>query len=433
MKYLKFLVGFLLLFGAAGSLVAQTVVTGKYNGYVVKMKYYKGNPDLIQQLEYGLVNELNNTISKLKSEKSSLQKELNKLKGVPAQSNSGSDDSLQLRMLILERDLLSREKRIDSLNKRVEALNDSLLSFRRKLAVKETNLPVPARSFSAGCPHFGIGYRIGIPLFFSPIFSQKDASGQAIWNRRITLSHQVGLYWGSRSLVKNGSLSLGLGLEYSRLRFSAGIGHLSETLDGAVDADQCNYTAFLTYDNVVESATLHYINIPLTLSIGQPYNDRISGYFQLTLAPSFCVSSTLSATGYYSLAGHYSQISNTEVSLYLDDFQPLGFGSDLDLTKRESEKEASVNRFVLLGRISGGVYFPLCNLRKEKTSQWAFKLGVNLDMALTPVSKQLDADPSFPDATYRLDQCNLLSVKACRFVNPSLEIGIMYIIKSKQK
>ena len=81
MRCLKYAIGLLSLLCCVNILLGQNVVTGKYKGHVVKMKYYKGSPDDIQYLEYGLVTELNKTVSRLEKEKSSLQKELNKLKG----------------------------------------------------------------------------------------------------------------------------------------------------------------------------------------------------------------------------------------------------------------------------------------------------------------------------------------------------------------
>jgi uncharacterized coiled-coil protein SlyX len=280
-------------------LLGQNVVTGKYKGHIVKMKFYKGSPDDIQYLEYGLVTELNKTVTRLEKEKSSLQKELNKLKGkTPVQ-----DDSLQMELIIKERDLLAQERTIDSLNERVDAISASLQMLRDSLAALEKVTP-RVRSLSADCSHFGVGYSIGIPLAFSTILGQKNVSGQSVWNRRRTLSHQVGIFWGSRSLVRKGSLSLGAGVEYSKMQFAAGAGQISDTFDNAMDRDQDNYIAYLTGHNMEERATMHYLSIPLTLSVGQPYHDRVSGYFQLAIVPSFCVSSSLNVSGYYDLSGY---------------------------------------------------------------------------------------------------------------------------------
>lgn len=397
----------------------QNVVTGKYKGHIVKMKYYKGSPDDIQYLEYGLVTELNKTVSRLENEKSSLQKELNKLKG---KSDTKTDDSVQLRLLIQERDLIARQRTIDSLNQRVVVLHDSLQLLQNKMNAQDSVPERGERSLSVDCSHIDISYSLGIPFLLSPSLNTKDN----VWNRRMTLSHQVGIYWGSRSLVQNGSLSLGVGVEYSRMRFAAGIGNFSDTLDNAVDIDNDTYTAYLTYRNVEGNATFHYLGVPLTLSIGQPYNDRISGYFQVTLVPSFCIASSLRTSGSYDLAGLYR-----EYDLTLSDFAPLGFGYDKRIS--QTGENPNVNRFLLTGRLAGGIHLPLCRVQQGKTSPWVVKLGVKLDFSITPVSKGLQEDAPFRDATAYLTQNNFLSGNGCRFLNPALEVGIMYIFGTKNK
>lgn len=419
MKNLKCILGILPLLCCANLLMGQNVVAGKYKGHVVKMKYYKGSPDDIQYLEYGLVTELNKTVARLEKEKSSLQKELNKQKGKPVEQ----DDSLQMQLLIQERDLLARKQTVDSLNDRVNRLQDSLRIVQTRLDAEVTTLP-ERRSLSAECSQIGIGYSVGIPLIFGSVLNQKDASGHSLWNRRMTLSHQLGIYWGSRSFIRNGSLSLGIGLEYSRMRFAAGMGNVSNTFDNAVDIDNDPYTAYLTYRNVEENATLHYLGLPLTLSVGQPYNDRISGYFQLTLVPSFCMSSSLNASGNYDLAGYYPQYD-----LLLEDFEDLGFRPNGSVDQRN--ESVSVNRFLLTGRLAGGIYLPLCRTQHGKTSPWAVKLGIKLDFSITPVAKGENENASFRDATAYLTQKNFLSGVGCRYLNPALEVGIMYVIGTK--
>lgn len=419
MKNLKCILGILPLLCCANLLMGQNVVAGKYKGHVVKMKYYKGSPDDIQYLEYGLVTELNKTVARLEKEKSSLQKELNKQKGKPVEQ----DDSLQMQLLIQERDLLARKQTVDSLNDRVNRLQDSLRIVQTRLDAEVTTLP-ERRSLSAECSQIGIGYSVGIPLIFGSVLYQKDASGHSLWNRRMTLSHQLGIYWGSRSFIRNGSLSLGIGLEYSRMRFAAGMGNVSNTFDNAVDIDNDPYTAYLTYRNVEVNATLHYLGLPLTLSVGQPYNDRISGYFQLTLVPSFCMSSSLNASGSYDLAGYYPQYD-----LLLEDFEDLGFRPNGSVDQRN--ESVSVNRFLLTGRLAGGIYLPLCRTQHGKTSPWAVKLGIKLDFSITPVAKGENENASFRDATAYLTQNNFLSGVGCRYLNPALEVGIMYVIGTK--
>lgn len=436
MKCLKSIVGLFLFLLCVSSLNGQNVVAGKYNGYIVKMKYYSGSPDDIQYLEYGLVTKLNDQIKHLESEMTKKEKELVKLRKMLANCKN---DSLERQLLIKERDLLACESSIKSLKQRMDTirdslkvrenmLNDSVMALQIRL---EEALKNGSRKFSPSSPCFGMGYSIGMPLIFSSLLNQKVYTGTSVWKRHVTFSHQVGIYWGSRSLVKKGSLSLGIGLEYSRLKFAACIGQFSDTVRQATDSDQCNYTAFLSYRNVEESSTLHYISIPLTLSLGQPYNDRISGYVQISLVPSFCVGSSLNASGNYSHKGLYSDLYGNSVNLTLEDFPALGFGSDREVAV--NDKTAEINRFVFTGRLAGGIYLPMCRVQQGKTSPWVFKLGVKMDFAITPLAKGMSDDTMLPEATYRLNQFNLMSGDGCRFLNFGLEVGFMYVFGNKNR
>ena len=95
----------------------------------------------------------------------------------------------------------------------------------------------------------------------------------------------------------------------------------------------------------------------------------------------------------------------------------------------EETKVADVSRFLLSGRLSAGFYVPFCNLRKKNICNCIFKFGVNVDFTFTTVAKEMASEASMSDAVYRLNQYNLLTGHGCRFVNPGLEVGLIYIIK----
>lgn len=426
MRQIRSLLLLVFLFGAGYCLVAQNVVTGKYKGHLVKMKYYKGNPDDIEYLEYGLVTELKGKISELEREINALQKELKQLQ----QNNPTDQDTSELQNLILERDLLVKERQIDSLQNYVQTLNDSILLLQQAMQAKQVDKTNPDES-SAG-HSLGVCYRIGTPWVFGPMLAQTTGFGEAFWRRQLTLSHHAGIFWNSASVSKTAAITFGVGLEYSRIRISAGIGQLYDTIEQAVDADGDTYSARLAFNNVAEKADLHYISIPLTLSFGQPRNNRISGYGQISLVPSFLAAAKCSVSGTYNCSGLYSELSGLPVDFELEDFENLGFGNNCDINQRKQEKQASPNRFVLLGRLSGGFYLPLCNIKQGKTSQWVLKMGVNLDLTITAISHETP-DEVFPEAKYHLDQYNLLSGTGCRFLNPGVEVGLLYIINKKSR
>lgn len=603
-KITKFMAVFAVLVGCLVFVEAQNIVVGTYKGYKVKLKYYKGTPDDIESLEYGLVTELNKKVSKMENQIRELNKTVDDLRrqtggkspaevmelraqvwalekkikdlqdsvseivrpyefalkgktdtinGLVAyiqeleaqrKGGSGKTGDLKKQIAQLNKDLAAQQKKQAELDDRIEQLNkdlslkqskeselneqivqlnselevqrgketelrnqiaqleknmgaqqkgkgdkteelknqiaqlnkelaskqsketelsDQIAQLNRELETerqKETELRqeisvlreennklsaqiAETQSFPpktdepptlphmgdivASGHHIGIQYRIGMPFVFNQLLAQTDGESRKIWTKNLTLSHQVGLFYGSPSLSDKVPFSLGAGLEYGRVSLAAGIGHLNDTVGNAVDADNDIYSAFLEYRNVVEKVTLHYVSVPLTLSFGRPRNDKVCGYGQIAIAPAFCVAHTLSSTGNYDCTGHYSQMSGCDVDFYLDDFSPLGFGSNLDVNKET--KVADVSRFLLTGRLSAGLYMPLCSTRKQHTCQWVFKVGVNVDFSITTVAKEMASDSSMPDAIYRLSQYNLLSGHGCRIVNPGLEVGLVYIIK----
>lgn len=443
MKQIRFFLLLASLLDLITPITAQTIpVKGKYNGIMVTMEYVDGgtyHEDRIVSLKYG-DEDLTKKIADLNRQISDLNRQITDLKNKEGKKPEPKTDTAQeRRMWNLQRDNNKYQRQVDTLQKRVKLSRDSVQALEESVRLlkdsvnmlkdsleKWTDVAVISTKLHTN-QYVGAYYRLGCPWLMNDLLNQKS-EGEQLWKRQVKMSHQIGIFWNSAPL-KNTPLSFGVGLEYSRMQFAAGIGHLSETVADAVDSDNCSYTARLTYDNVVEDATLHYLNVPITLSIGKPYNNKISGYFQITLVPSFCVAHSLRDTGNYSLAGHYSQLENTQVNLDLVDFPQLGFG---EYTLSGKTKELSVKGFVLLGRVSGGVYIPMCNIRRGETSQWSVRLGVNLDFALSPMSKQLEPDPMLKGSSYRLNQCNILAGKGCRFVNPSLEVGILYIINTNK-
>lgn len=444
MKKISVFLPLIILFGLINQLTAQKVVVGKYKGKTVKMRYVPGNTrDDIEYLEYDGV-ELTKKISDLNSQIADLNNQIKSLKSQtpkpPKKDSAPKTDTAQERRLWeLEGENHRYRSQVDSLEKQVVMLKDSVRFFKESLRKVNHELDSLIRiisdspgddvfvdNYSQNGPYIGAYYSLGCPWLMNTLVSGKNGE-TPIWNRQMILSHQFGLCWGSRSLLRNGSLSLGAGLEYSCMLFAAGIGQNSYTLDRVVDNDNDLYTAHLTYKNVEEKAILHYLSIPLTLSFGQPHSDRVSGYAQFTLAPSFCLASSLSAEGYYDLEGYYSAWDLT-----LSDFQSLGFGSNKRI--KAEDKKAGVSWFLLTGRLAGGVYVPLCRISQGKTSPWIIKLGVKLDYSIIPKAKYDDSSPkSVFNATDYIIQNNFLSRDGCRFLNPGVDVGIMYILGTKSR
>ena len=361
-----------------------------------------------------------------------LQEQLSKIqKQVEDLTARNKDLTAQVdRMESTNRTLTENNQKLESQNQTLEAKNRALTEAQKNGAGADKGDAMVKQFSTYGYGHhIGVQYRVGLPQLLNPLLSQEDGQGERIWTKNITLSHHVGLFYGSASLTKNFPLTIGVGVEYGKVAFAAGIGHFADTIQQAVDADNDTYTAYMSYDNISENVALHYVSLPITLSMGQPRTDRITGYGQITLAPSVCVANTLMTTGTYNRAGYYSQLAGCDVDLFLDDMPSLGYGDGYRVS--EVQKEVEVSRFVLMGRLSAGFYMPLCNTGKGKTCPCVFKMGVSVDFSLTPIAKELDTEAAMSESVYRLGQYNLLNGKGCRFVNPVLEVGLIYIIEKK--
>ena len=400
-------------------------VHGIYKDLKVDYKMLNESTILISRITYDgkdlfeRSKEYDNLQKKLKECEKEREKTPQNCDELERQLTDWKDSVSSLEVIIIEKDV-AKKQQIADLNHSLTEKQRQVDSLRRVLEMFQHNVP-------DNCMHIGLQYRIGLPQLLNPLLSQMDGQGEKIWSRNLTLSHHVGLFYGTASLVENFPLSVGVGVEYDQLRFKAGIGHLDNTIQQAMDADNDPYTAYLSCDNVLEDITLRYVSIPFSLSLGQPYMDRISGYGQFTIAPSICVAQKLSSSGIYSLAGYYSQLSGSDVDLYMDDVSSLGFGSGFEVA--DVQKSVSVSRFVLVGRLSAGFYLPLCNLKKGKSSPCVFKMGVSVDITCTPIAKDLGNDTAMPEAQYRLQQYNLLNGQGCRYVSPALEVGLLYLIK----
>lgn len=457
MKKISFFLLLMFLLGHTNSIIAQVkTVKGKLDNRVwVEMEYVYGGDtktDKILSLKYDgvdlikKISDMDDQIKKLRGRIDVLEKGPKTTKD--KKTGSKTDTAQERRMWVLQRDNHIYQLQMDSLSNQVQLLMDSIHVLEKSVyllkdsvellkdsLLKMTNVVV-VHSEPSRNQHVGVYGSIGVPWLMNELLSPKNGESP-IWSRQMTFSHQIGVYWGSRSLLRNFPLSLGVGLEYSRVLLVAGMGHYYKAIDSIdnvpiVDIDSDNYTARLTLLDVKEKATLRYLSIPLTLSIGQPYCDRISGYAQITVALSLCLksSSSLSTTGNYNLEGYYS-----DWHLTLTEFPRLGFGSDQRI--EEKKEELKVNGVLFTGRLAGGVYVPLCRIKQHETSPWVLKLGVKLDYSISPAAKKAEQEdkPSRVvfNATDYITQNNFLSGGRFSFLNPGVEVGIMYIFGTKNR
>ncbi len=456
MKKIIFILLINVLFGVASPLLAQDnrgiiSVSGKYKNVSIKLAGVSNGPN--DQIREAICNgedlaKMVSRLKKLEKEINEKDKEIKELeKQIQDLSQGGRQgggqtnnpnhkvvDSLcrQNKDLLEEKWNLEDQRNalrdsVQNLEKSVRLLNDSLEKVNKKLA--DLLNVKPTKNTSS---HVGAYYRIGSPLLFNSLLNQKEGS-ERFWHRQMTLSHQVGVYWNSASFSNKLPMTYGVGLEYSWMKFSAGIGQLSDSPYKFMDNDGDSCTAYLTYNNLRETATLRYISIPLTFSIGAPRADRISGYFQVSLIPSFLLKDSLSVGGKYSCMGHYDTISNQWVNLNLTNFPDLGFVENQDIGGKRTKNSKVMNRVVFSGRLSGGVYIPLCNTTKGQISKWVVKLGANLDFSIPyKLRKEVESENiNINNLDQYLSQYKIFSSSSSWSVNPSLEVGILYMFNKK--
>lgn len=452
MKKISFLLTIMFLCGFVCSAVAQNVTSTNIDGHKVSVTYRtlrngidvthvkcdgKSLASLISSLEEAR-NTYKTKFEKKDAECKKIQKQIDSLQAIlasqsqnqaPTQSHSSDSPKADTTVISLKRDKLNLEDQRDSLQRQVKLLNDSIRLMNAALEkvysqrmITPQKTPIPTGTFQ----HVGAYYRIGSPLLFNSLLNQKEGS-ERFWHRQ--LSHQIGVYWNSASFSDKLPMTYGVGLEYSWMKFSAGIGQLSDSPYKFMDNDGDSCTAYLTYNNLRETATLRYISIPLIFSIGAPRADRISGYFQVSLIPSFLLKDSLSVGGKYSCMGHYDTISNQWVNLNLTNFPDLGFVENQDIGGKRTNNSKVMNRVVFSGRLSGGVYIPLCNTAKGQTSKWVVKLGANLDLSGPyKMRKEIESDPSkINNLDQYLSLYKIFSGSGSWSVNPSLEFGILYM------
>ena len=224
MKKISVFLWLVIFFGLICPMVAQEPIAGKYDGHRVKVKYVRGaaGNDMIRSIEYEGV-ELTKKISELNSQIADLNKQIKNLKNStpkpPTKDPDPKTDTAQERRLWelkgenhryrLQVDTL--EKQVGTLKRQVVLLEDSVRSLKESLRLVNQELDslkrvITGRDQSQSGPHIGVYYSLSSPWLTNALLSRKNGE-IPIWSRQMTLSHQFGFYWGSRSLLQNGSLS----------------------------------------------------------------------------------------------------------------------------------------------------------------------------------------------------------------------------------
>lgn len=416
---------FLILLLVAVSLVgySQTqlsTVRGKTkDGKKVKVEYYKGNvEDVIQTITYDLVDELQAKTKKLQDELDEVKKK-----------GGGSDDAevkrLRKKTLKYENDIKELNTQIDDLKARLaqhgefdagsQAQYQDTIAAKDKL-ISDLNEVVNACNAKIKDLTQEINVLRGLALPpSSPVIGVEFGMGPALigksapepWAKEVNWAKQVAVYFGTASFSPTFPVSVEAGVGIHAFKMSASLAEYSVMVAGP-DNDQDNANAMYSFENLSESLSLTYLNIPVRICFGIPLKDRVTVYGKLGLTPSLKIGADFTGSGTYDLMGYYPQWDVT-----LEDITELGYGEDLECYK---DYEPELKPFVLWANVALGAYVPF------KGSPVAMSAGLKLDFPLGSFGTAAEGD--FIPGTHAAVLSN-----GGKAVIPSFELGLIYNLK----
>lgn len=434
------------------NLLAQselTVVRGEtMDGKKIRVDYYKGkSKDLIEKIEYEVVDELNAKVKEYQSRINEYSKTIENLKK-DKNANDNTIAKLNKRIVALNDSLsiiktkcnehLVNLKKCEAQINMLQSANESVVELpedndeqflavidsltlvnnqlRQQIASYDKNLSKMENEIKLSISSHAIGLDLGYGL---SLFNNDNLKND-FWSKETCANQHISVYFQTKRLVKSFPLSVGIGIGFDKMSLKAHFNYYSETIENVVDNDGDRYNLIREYNNVKEKVSLSYISIPLFAAVGQPYANKVSAYGKLTLVPMLNVSKNVTASGTYTSTGYYPQWDIT-----LHDIPELGFNTDAQCYNDDTD--LNVNTFILSGSLSAGVYYPLCNLNKNpEGSQFIFKGGIRLDYTLMPVAGKSSKD-DIVNAKYHLGAYN--SIENTNVFSPIIEIGLIYLLK----
>lgn len=459
----------LVMTATAATVFAQSqlsTVRGKTkDGKSIKVEYYQGTvEDVIRSVQYQLVDELQADVKSLQSQTKALQGKVdeanNQVKKLKKQLDEAGGDSAEEQRL--RNQLAEKERQVAKLNNDIEALNKQIAelqkadmsgvvaSLREQLTEKDVQIAEQEHKIDsmkriktvvipnnpdkqvtelrkqiaekdatiddlnhqlaryASKPVGGKPAKtpvIGLEVGYGPAFPGKSVSEP--WAKQVKSSLQADLYFGTACLSESFPISVEVGVGFRKFGLAAILNEYNTSMD-AVDADGDNYQAIYAYNDLQESLTLTYLDVPIRLCIGQPAKDRVTAYAKLGLTPSIKMSAKFEGTGKHSLKGYYPQWDVT-----LENVESLGFGSDMDCY---DGVEPEISAFNLWGTVAFGAYVPF------KGSPIVFNAGVKLDYPFLTMGS-FNAVENLP-----MGKPGLLQ-NGGKVVIPSVEIGLVYTLK----
>lgn len=285
----------------------------------------------------------------------------------------------------------------------------------RNLEIEKREI-VPEKSLA-----FNVAY--GVP------FLKNDLTSSDFWERKTGTAMHLAVDFRKQlkkekivddyEITVPTGFAIGVGLGVSYYNKKIYFDNFSENLLGIYDYDDTKFNAFMSYKNIEESANFTYLDIPLYIEYGKPYQTKLNGWVKLGIKTSLLIANKFSGTGTYTSTGYYP-----EWDVELHNIPNLGLYTD-----RQSYEDAEYkfSPFVIWGCLSGGINIPFTSFNENRLSKFILRVGGNLEYTLTSVSKK-SAAPFFSGASYRINQSNLLGGDGSRMLALKLEIGLIYCL-----
>lgn len=435
-----------------------TVVKGEtMDGKKIRIDYYKGkSKDLIEKIEYEVIDELNARIAEYQKTIREYSKSVDNLRNDNKKSEN-TINSLNKKIIALNDSIGIMERRckehltiLEGYNVQIQhyqfqndSLNDAsnnndlkLLSVIDSLGQVNNSLRLEIARYNDELSKLGddlgkaevdemelpqkSSHSLGIDFGFGFALFNNTNLENDFWSKETCTNQHISVYFQTKRLVKSFPLSVGIGIGFDRMSLKAHFNYYSETIENVTDNDGDKYNLTRDYYNVKEITSLSYISIPIFVAVGQPYANKVSVYGKLTIVPMLNISKNATASGTYTSTGYYPQWDVT-----LHDVPELGFNTDAPCYNDDADM--NVNSFILCGSLSAGVYYPLCNLNKNtEGSSFIFKGGIRLDYTLMSVAGKSSKD-DISNANYHLGVYN--SIENTKVFSPIIEIGLIYLLK----
>lgn len=255
----------------------------------------------------------------------------------------------------------------------------------------------------------------GLVFLIAPNYSMihnGDIFSDASWNAKGGFGFNVEVDYFTK-ITRNGLVKFGFGIGYSQYKSEISLESASMEIPNSIDIDEQEFVKIVEVNQLTESLSLGYFDIPLYIEIGNANIDKIGGYGRIGFKVSIPVTSKLEGSGTYSAQGFYE-----DCPVLLHGIPELGFYTDEPIhNNQEDLKLKSVVFSVLL---SGGVTFPLSNTL-------ILKLGANINFGLTEISDTKSNNNDFePQGNYSKI---LNSPSATTIRSYGLEIGLIYTLR----